>query len=194
MKTFYLLLFVFSSSFLAAQKEKQVVTLLELQPLTALDRAATPFKTLCDPLVSPIEITFCEGEDRDIGLGDNEPSNGAYMTWDVTGSNNLYYSRIYSGTDTFTIVQGGTSNSVYEPDDDGNYSATLAIGGNTTNQCLEPGTWTVQVWDVIDLNGDLLPDRDANGRVYLYLPALLPRQPTLRSRRDRYWVYQRRKY
>jgi gliding motility-associated-like protein len=114
---------------------------------------------------STISIVSCNGEDA--ADGDNNPVNGAFMTWLATDSNNFYYSRIYNGADTFQIVRTGTNLTVYAPSEpDGiSYMASLNIGGNSSNQCLQPGTWTVQVWDVLDDDGDQLPDRDADGNI-----------------------------
>ena len=125
----------------------------------------SPTKTLCDSGLNPISIVSCAGETA--ANGDNNPVNGAFMTWLATDSNNFYYSRIYNGSDTFQIVRGGTNLTVYAPSEpDGiSYEATLNIGGNSSNQCLQPGTWTVQVWDVLDDDGDQLPDRDAAGNI-----------------------------
>lgn len=124
-------------------------------------------KMPCDPGSSPITIVSCEGETP--VNGDEDPANGAFMEWVVTGTNNLYFSRIYNGPDTFNIVRQGTSNSVYpanEPDGV-SYRGRLAIGGIGTgsNNCLEPGTWTVQVWDVMDADGDLQPDVGPDGAI-----------------------------
>jgi hypothetical protein len=134
-------------------------------------------KMLCDPATSPITILSCEGEPAN----PNGPAGGAPMTWTATGSNNFYYSRIYNGLDTFQIVQAGTNNSVNTAGANGNYVGNLAIGIGT-NTCLSPGTWTVQVWDVMDADGDLLPDRDGNGAIigcftectFLFQPSCLP--------------------
>ncbi|MEM6769522.1 MAG: hypothetical protein AAF597_02960, partial [Bacteroidota bacterium] len=185
MKSLLTSLLLFGSIFCFAQTNQGATGQLSLERISEKKGGNLPLKSLCDPATNPLQIVSCEGEDRDNGTGDNNPSNGAFMTWTATGSNNFYYSRIYSGTDTFQIVQTGTSNSVYQPDADGNYTGTLAIGGNTTNQCLNPGTWTVQVWDVMDANGDLLPDRDANGNIigcfqectYTFLPSCPTDQP-----------------
>ncbi|MBC6994218.1 gliding motility-associated C-terminal domain-containing protein [Neolewinella lacunae] len=137
---------------------------LELQRVTGKHGRASNAKMLCtDP--NPFVIVSCEGELPN--TGDNDPSDGAFMTWTATGSSNLYYSRIYNGPDTFQIVRAGTNLSVYPASDPATntYTATLAIGGGSSNACLAPGTWTVQVWDVQDADGDLLPDRDANGAI-----------------------------
>ncbi len=120
-------------------------------------------KMMCGVGDSPITIVSCDGEDP--SDGDNNPANGAFMTWSATGSNNFYYSRIYNGLDTFQIVFGDGSNRSVFMEVNGTYEGNLAIGGSSTNQCLAPGTWTVQVWDVMDANGDFLPDRDANGAI-----------------------------
>ncbi len=124
-------------------------------------------KMPCDPASSPITIVSCEGE-TPIN-GDEDPSDGAFMEWVATGTNNLYFSRIYNGTDTFNIVRPGTSSSVYpanEPDGV-SYRGRLAIGGSGagSNACLQPGTWTVQVWDVMDADGDLEPDVGPDGGI-----------------------------
>jgi len=125
----------------------------------------SPTKMLCDPGLNPISIVSCEGETA--ANGDNNPVNGAFMTWLATDANNFYYSRIYNGADTFQIVRTGTNLTVYPPSEaDGiSYMATLSIGGNSSNQCLRPGNWTVQVWDVLDDDGDQLPDRDGDGNI-----------------------------
>jgi gliding motility-associated-like protein len=161
------LLLMLGSLPLLAQSDASSDPTFELQKISGKEIGGFPIKMLCDPLTNPIDITSCAGENTSgtPPTGDNNPQNGAFMNWTAVGSNNLYYSRIYSNLDTFQIVQGGTSNSVYQPAADGSYTGNLNIGGNSSNQCLEPGTWTVQVWDVIDLNGDLLPDRDANGNI-----------------------------
>jgi len=158
---FTLLLVLFCTPVLFAQTGTKPT--FELQRLQNEPFGSSPAKMLCDPAVSPISIISCEGEMA--ASGDNSPANGAFMTWQADNSNNLYYNRIYNGADTFTIVQAGTSFSVYTPAADGTYTGTLSIGGAGSDQCLEPGVWTVQVWDVLDANGDRLPDRDADGNI-----------------------------
>jgi len=141
---------------------------LTLERITNEPFYPSSVKMLCDPATSPISVVP-EGEDG-TGNGDNNPANGAFMTWLATGSNNLYYSRIYNGLDTFQVVQpdpNGPNPSVYLPNQPDNisYEGTLAIGSAGDDQCLASGTWTVQVWDVMDANGDGFPDRDANGAI-----------------------------
>ncbi|MFK8164966.1 MAG: gliding motility-associated C-terminal domain-containing protein [Lewinella sp.] len=145
------LLLLLSTSFVFAQTTKPK---LALQRISGHAFHPAEDKMLCDPATSPITILSCEGEPAT----PNGPVGGAPMTWTATGSNNFYYSRIYNGLDTFQIVQAGTSNSVNTAGGDGNYTGILAIGIGT-NTCLPAGTWTVQVWDVMDANGDLRPDR-----------------------------------
>lgn len=124
-------------------------------------------KMPCDPASSPITIVSCEGE-TPIN-GDEDPSDGALMEWVATGTTGLYFSQISNGSETFTIVRPGTSNSVYpanEPDGI-SYRARLFVGGPMTSvgDCLEPGTWTVQVWNVMDADGDLEPDVGPDGAI-----------------------------
>ncbi|TXF90109.1 hypothetical protein FUA23_07665 [Neolewinella aurantiaca] len=163
MKALFFVLSIICTAGLMAQIDTKPT--FELQQIHNEPFWPSPTKMPCDNAASPISIVSCNGEDS--SDGDNNPVNGAFMTWLATDANNFYYSRIYNGLDTFQIVRTGTSFTVYSPSEpDGiSYMATLAIGGNSSNQCLQPGTWTVQVWDVLDDDGDLLPDRDGNGNI-----------------------------
>ncbi|WP_187271118.1 T9SS type B sorting domain-containing protein [Neolewinella aurantiaca] len=120
----------------------------------------------CDPSIG-LSIT-CEGETP--SSGDNNPGNGAFMTWTANGAN-LYYSRIYSGTDTFEISRASFSHlpvqSVFSPNqpDGTSYEAYILVGDNVFNECVPPGIYTVQVWSVQDFDGDLQPDTDFDGNI-----------------------------
>ena len=135
-----------------------------LQRVTGAIPQKSALLTACAPGESNIEILSCTGETS--GNGDNDPGNGAFMTWRATGSGNFYFSQIYNGTDTFQIIRTGTDpgQSVYAADASGVYEANLAIGTGA-NGCLEAGMWTVRVWDVMDADGNLIPDRDDDGEI-----------------------------
>ena len=125
----------------------------EYRPSAPTGVGTAPDKMPCEA-GNTLAIVSCDGEDGD--EGDGLASNGAFMTWTATGSTTgLYYSRIYNGPDTFQIVQGGTSNSVYAEGADGTHTSNLIIGSGT-NGCLAPGIWTVQVWSVLDDDGNLM--------------------------------------
>ncbi|MTB51884.1 gliding motility-associated C-terminal domain-containing protein [Lewinella sp. W8] len=98
------------------------------------------------------------------GNGDNNPANGAFMSWTASGSSTgLYYSIIIDPNGmVWTIVQGGTSNSVFPADGSGNLSTNLTVGapGAGSGDCLPAGDYVLQVWEVEDNNSDNLPDID----------------------------------
>lgn len=145
--------------FLPAQSGSTPKNDLELRRITGEPFWPSTDKMLCDPS-NPLSITSSEGETP--LNGDNNPENGAFMEWVATGSS-LYYSRIYSGTDTFEIFRPDfTDRTVFAPNEpDGvSYRSLLFYGNNQTNNCIPQGLYTVQVWSVQDNDGDLLPDRD----------------------------------
>ncbi len=138
---------------------------LELHRISGQPFWPSSAKMLCDPATNPVSITSCDGE-TPIN-GDNNPEDGAFMQWTATGSS-LYYVRIYSLTDTFEIFRTDfTDRTVFSPNDpDGTtLNQVIFVGDNITNNCLPEGFYTVQVWSVQDLDGDLLPDRDPTGAI-----------------------------
>lgn len=150
--------------FLPAQPGSTPKNDLELRRITGVPFWPSSEKMLCDPS-NPLSITSSEGETP--LNGDNNPENGAFMEWVATGAN-LYYSRIYSGTDTFEVFRNDfTDRTVFAPNEpDGiSYRSVLSIGNNQTNICLPQGIYTVQVWSVQDFDGDLLPDRDLSDAI-----------------------------
>lgn len=152
--------------FLPAQHSQDLKQNLELHRISGASFVPSTLKMPCGPAIG-LSIT-CEGETP--ATGDNIPENGAFMTWTATGAN-LYYSRIYSGTDTFEISRTDFSNlpiqSVFSPNqpDGTSYEALILIGDNVFNECIPLGNYTVQVWSVQDLNGDMQPDIDINGDI-----------------------------
>ncbi|WP_044102750.1 T9SS type B sorting domain-containing protein [Neolewinella persica] len=132
---------------------------LELRRITGTPYWPSTTKMLCDPTNTTLSVQ-CDGE-TPIN-GDNNPENGAFMEWSATGSN-LYYTRILSLTDTFEVFRPDfVDRTVFFPNEpDGiSYSNSLAIGDNIQNDCIPEGIYTVQVWSVQDLDGNLLPDVD----------------------------------
>lgn len=153
--------------FLPAQHGQQPKQSLELRRISGASFAPSTLKMPCDPAIG-LSIIACEGETP--ATGDNVPENGAFMTWVATGAD-LYYSRIYSEADTFEISRADFSplpvQSVFPPNQpDGTaYEVLIFIGDNIFNECIPQGVYTVQVWSVQDIDGDLQPDTDVNGNI-----------------------------
>jgi len=153
--------------FLPAQTSSTPKTDLELHRISGQPFWPSSTKMRCDP-TSSISIT-CEGETPT--NGDNDPENGAFMRWEATGATGLYYSRVYTLNDTFevsttTIAGPGDQTTFFANQADGtSYATEIFVGDNVRNNCIPPGVYTVQVWDVQDLDGDLQPDRDASGAI-----------------------------
>jgi len=156
-----------AGAFLPAQHQQELKRDLELRRISGASFDISPLKMPCDP-TNGLSITSCEGETP--ATGDNLPENGAFMTWTVTGGN-LFYSRIYSLTDTFEISRTNFSNlpiqSVFPPNqpDGTTYEAFILVSDNIFNECIPQGIYTVQVWSVQDFDGDLQPDTDFNGNI-----------------------------
>jgi gliding motility-associated-like protein len=154
-------------TFLPAQHSSEPKHDLELHRISGVSFAPSTLKMPCDP-ANGLSITAGEGETP--ATGDNNPENGAFMTWTATGAN-LYYSRIYSGMDTFEISRTDFSNlpvqSVFPPNqpDGTTYEAYILVSDNVFNECIPQGNYTVQVWSVQDIDGDLQPDTDFNGNI-----------------------------
>ena len=163
----FCLVMCFAGNFLLAQQQPELKNQLELRRISGVSFVPSSLKMLCDPQ-NGLSITSCAGETP--ATGDNQPENGAFMTWTATGAN-LYYSRIYSGTDTFEISRADFSHlpvqSVFFPNqtDGSTYETTIMVGDNIFNECVPPGMYTVQVWSVQDFDGDLQPDTDFNGNI-----------------------------
>jgi gliding motility-associated-like protein len=163
----FCLMVCLAGAFLPAQHQQDLKHDLELRRITGVSFDTSPLKMPCDP-ANGLSITSCEGETP--ATGDNLPENGAFMTWSVTGGN-LFYSRIYSGQDTFEISRTDFSQlpvqSVFPPNQpDGiTYEAFILVSDNVFNECIPQGVYTVQVWSVQDLDGDLQPDTDFNGNI-----------------------------
>lgn len=153
---------------LPAQTGSTPKTDLEVQRITGQPFWPSTTKMLCDPNTSSLSITSCEGETP--LNGDNDPEDGAFMRWEATGGG-LYYSRIYTLNDTFeittsTVAGPGDQTTFFANQPDGTSFATeIFVGDNIRNNCIPLGTYTVQVWDVQDFDGDLQPDRDATGAI-----------------------------
>jgi len=141
---------------------------LELHRITGQPFWPSTTKMLCDPNTTTLSITSCEGETP--LNGDNDPEDGAFMRWEATGGT-LYYSRIYTLNDTFeittsTVAGPGDQTTFFANQLDGvSFATEIFVGDNIRNNCIPLGTYTVQVWDVQDLDGDLQPDRDATGAI-----------------------------
>lgn len=164
MKPLYTVLIFFCSVSLLAQPTTTPPLVAQYAPVLAKDPQQPPLKMLCDP--SGTLTISCEGENRNNGTGNNDPSDGAFMTWEAQGSSTgLYHSQIIQGSFIRQIGMGSTNVSVFPEEADGTMRVSLAIGGNTTNACIDPGTWIVRVWEVLDDNGDGRPDRDGNGDI-----------------------------
>lgn len=163
----FCLVLCMAGSFLSAQHGQELKHDLELRRISGATFGPSLQKMPCDP-TNGLSITSCEGETP--STGDNLPGNGAFMTWSVTGGN-LFYSRIFSNTDTFEISRTDFSNlpvqSVFPPNqpDGTSYEVLIFVSDNVFNECIPQGIYTVQVWSVEDLDGDLQPDTDLNGNI-----------------------------
>jgi gliding motility-associated-like protein len=152
---------------LSAQTSSTPKNDLELHRITGASFIPSTHKIPCDATNS-LSITSCEGETP--ANGDNDPSDGAFMNWTVTGGS-LYYVLIYTVLDTFEVFSpdyfGLTDRTVFEPNQgDGttlNGGIITAVEG--TYDCIPQGIYTVRIWSVQDTDLDRLPDRDGAGNI-----------------------------
>lgn len=140
---------------------------LELHRITGTSFLSSTQKMPCNATNS-LSITSCEGETP--ANGDNDPSDGAFMNWTVTGGS-LYYVIIYTVVDTFEVFSpdffGLTNRTVFEPNrgDGTTFDGGIITAVEGTFDCIPQGIYTVRIWSVQDQDLDRLPDRDGAGNI-----------------------------
>ena len=122
----------------------------------------------CASNSSDFRIISCDGERP--GNGDNNPENGAFMTWTASGAD-FYYTRILGNGEVYEVFRDDFGNlsdrTVFTPNqaDGETYTGLIFFGSLAERDCLPEGSYTVQVWSVSDADGDLLPDTDQFGDI-----------------------------
>ncbi|MEM9259540.1 MAG: hypothetical protein AAGA62_07820, partial [Bacteroidota bacterium] len=96
-------------------------------------------KMLCDPSAT-LMITSLTAETP--ATGDNDPGNGAIMSWDATGSSTgFYYTTLESASFPVSpLTPVGSGVSVYPAPADDMINWTIGFGGSQVNTCIPTGT------------------------------------------------------
>ncbi|MEM1358463.1 MAG: hypothetical protein AAGF89_09700, partial [Bacteroidota bacterium] len=112
-------------------------------------------KMPCDPTDS---LTFVSCASDGSSRADDDPSDGYPVEWEVSGITNLAYTTLQGPGVNVTIVNAANPNiQVFPTDANSVYTGLVNVGTDLTD-CFNAGTWTIQVWDVTDNDGNGYPD------------------------------------